>query len=217
MKYTAGMSGGVPTLQAARLDGLKVSPMREFNPVRLGSLESDAWVAYYQHRWLAFLRAAVGMVREGFRMSWPKTVVGALLVLRANQLWAPVPDNDPDGARRTMRRFYRLLARTHGAVFDVDEAARLEVEWWGVHRHLQRDADAPRDDASLVDALAAVTAHVYAVTPDEVRESARERADAMRTSDRWVEEGCEPDSGLIALERAALVRSYAALLAAVHR
>jgi hypothetical protein len=39
----------------------------------------------------------------------------------------------------------------------------------------------------------------------------------MRDSDRWVDEGCDPDSPLVERERAALVRSYAALLAAVHR
>ena len=43
------------------------------------------------------------------------------------------------------------------------------------------------------------------------------RAEAMDHSDRWVDEGCEVSSPLIALERAALIRSYAALLAAVHR
>jgi hypothetical protein len=39
----------------------------------------------------------------------------------------------------------------------------------------------------------------------------------MDDSDRWVREGCDPASPLVAQERAALVRSYAGLLAAVHR
>jgi hypothetical protein len=42
------------------------------------------------------------------------------------------------------------------------------------------------------------------------------RVQAMDLSDRWVREGCPPDSPLLALERAALVRAYSALLAAVH-
>ena len=32
-----------------------------------------------------------------------------MLVLRANQLWAPA-DNDPDACRRVMARFYALVA-----------------------------------------------------------------------------------------------------------
>ena len=39
----------------------------------------------------------------------------------------------------------------------------------------------------------------------------------MDLSDQWVEQGCQPDSPLLPLEHAALVRSYSALLAAVHR
>jgi hypothetical protein len=50
-----------------------------------------------------------------------------------------------------------------------------------------------------------------------VQLAAEQRTLAMRDSDRWVEEGCDLTSPLVARERAALVRSYSALLAAVHR
>src|SRR4051812_14942656 len=138
--------------------------MRNFDPVALGSYEAAAWVAYYQRRWAVFLRASLGMVRVGFGLSWPRTVQGAWLVLRANQLWAPYPDNDPDGARAAMRRFYLLVQVAHRDSlddgFDVDEAARREVEWWRVHRYLQRESP----DGSvvpLVDALASLYAYLY--------------------------------------------------------
>jgi hypothetical protein len=39
----------------------------------------------------------------------------------------------------------------------------------------------------------------------------------MDCSDRWVEAGCRLTSPLIEEEQAALIRSYAALLAAIHR
>jgi hypothetical protein len=39
----------------------------------------------------------------------------------------------------------------------------------------------------------------------------------MDHSDHWVQEGCDLTSPLIELERAALIRSYAALLGAVHQ
>jgi len=38
----------------------------------------------------------------------------------------------------------------------------------------------------------------------------------MRLSDAWVAQGCDKYSPLLPRERAALVRSYAALLATVH-
>jgi hypothetical protein len=165
---------------------------------------------------LKFLRSAVGLTRHTFGLPWLATLYGAWLVLRANQLWAPFPDNDPDGARRAMERFYRLVALRHGEAYDPVRAAWLEVEWWRVHREHQHD-DPDGDDTRLVDALAALYAYVYGVAPADVRIAAEQRALAMRYSDRWVNDGRDPGSPLIDEERAALVRSYAGLLAAVHR
>jgi hypothetical protein len=190
--------------------------VRSFDPVRLGGLEAGAWVAYYRHEWWRFLRCAVGMVRTGFGMSWPRTLLGAWFVLRANQKWAPYPDNDPDAAQRLMRRFYQQVASATKEEFDIDEAARLEIEWWRVHRELQRERSGLGNEA-LVEALAVLYAHVYGVPVEEVRYAGQMRAEATRLSDAWVEGECDPTSCLIEAERVALVRSYAALLAAVHR
>jgi hypothetical protein len=190
--------------------------MRDFDPRLVGGLECRTWVTYYRREWLPFLLAVIRLVRHTFGLNWPPTLYGAWLVLRANQLWAPYPDNDPEGCRRCMRRFYALVRRRHGEPFDVVEAARLEVEWWRVHRVHQRDE--PGGDADpLVEALAALYAHVYRVELEAVLRAARERAHAMDLSDRWVDAGCDLRSPLVAQEKAALVRSYAALLAAVHR
>ena len=189
--------------------------MRDFDPRAVGRRECGAWVAYYRRQWARFLIFAVGMVRAGFTMSWPRTLHGAWLVLRANQLWAPAEGNDPAGARRCMRRFYELVVRSHAEPFDTAEAARLEVEWWRIHRESQRNLPT-RADPELVEALTTLYAHIYRVEPDTVRLAATERAEAMAISDRWVADGCDPASAALHTERAALVRSYAALLAAVH-
>jgi hypothetical protein len=190
--------------------------MRSFDPRVVGGLECRAWETYYRREWAAFLRASVGLVRAAFGMSWPRTVVGAWLVLRANQVWAPYPDNDPDAARALMTRFYRLLRKSEGGAFDPVHAARLEVEWWRVHRVAQRGEAAGPSEA-LSAALRDLYAYSYSVEPAEVGTAAALRAEAMDVSDRWVKAGCGADDPLLAHERALLVRSYAALLAAVHR
>ena len=192
-------------------------PTRNFDPDRLGALECRAWVAYYRRAWWALLRASVAMVRVGFRMPWPRTLHGAWLVLRANQQWAPFPDNDPVGARRTMARFYGLVARTRGGALDVDEAARREVEWWRVHREVQRGPAETRAvrRAELTVALASLYAFVYGVAPADVTDAAELRARAMDVSDAWVADGCDLASPLLTQERALLVDSYRALRSAV--
>jgi hypothetical protein len=155
------------------------------------------------------------MVRLGFGMSWPKTLRGAWFVLRANQLWAPYPQNDPVGARRYMRRFYVLVARDGHLGFDPGRAAKLEVEWWRVHRLHQRENQ--EVECQLTKALVDLYSYVYDVAPDTVRPAAEHRVMAMQHSDDWVQAGCKADDPLLTSELAELQQSYAALLEAVRR
>ena len=220
------MTGGAVTGESAVGNGLRVtgektagarpSRLRTFDPVHVGRLEAAVWAAYYRRQWARFLALSVLLVRHAFGMDWVRTVHGAWLVLRANMLWAPPePHSDPAGARRCMRRFYALLRLAHGEPADPARAARLEVEWWAVHRTHQRGEDGDRQP--LVDALSRLYAYVFGVDEVALWPAVEYRARAMDISDRWVKEGCQPDSPLLPAERAALVRSYAALLAAIHR
>ncbi len=190
--------------------------MRSFDPRAVGRLECRAWETYYRRKWTAFLIASIGLVRSAFEMNWARTLVGAWLVLRANQKWAPVSNNDPDAARALMKRFYQLLPAGESERIDPRRAAELEVEWWRAHRENQRDTKPGSADA-LVQALTDLYAYSYSADPTEVRQAAALRAEAMDLSDRWVDAGCDPANPLLVQERALLVRSYAALLAAVHR
>jgi hypothetical protein len=188
---------------------------RAFNPLRVGSLEAAVWVAYYRRRWASFLVLSILVVRSAFGMDWVRTVHGAWLVLRANQLWAPPElQSDAAGARRCMGRFYALLRLAHGAPADPARAAELEVEWWGVHRQHQRGENG--DAGPLVDALSRSYAFSFGIDEAALRPAAEHRARAMDMVDQWVTEGRQMDSPLLAPIRATLVRSYAALLAAVH-
>jgi hypothetical protein len=189
--------------------------MRSFDPMRVGELECDSWVAYYQQRWFSFLRAALGLTRAAFGLSPWETLRGSWWVLRANQAWAP-PSPDPEAARRYMERFYRLVAEKEGEHFDPVVAARLEVEWWRADRELREHRSEDEDDA-LVEAFVAQFSYLYAVPRDSVQTAAKQRSLATLHSDRWVAEGCPAHSPLIAEERAALIRSYEALLEAVRR
>jgi len=207
----SGSAGG-----RSRAPGRRPSRLRAFSPLRVGHLEAAVWVAYYQREWARFLALSVLVVRTAFGMDWIRTVHGAWLVLRANQLWAPPPPkSDPVGARRCMRRFYALLRLAHGEPASPARAAELEVEWWRVHRIHQRGEDG--DTQPLVDALSRLYAYTFGVDEAALRPAAEYRARAMDLVDQWVIEGRQMDSPLLPPMRAALVRSYAALLAAVHR
>jgi hypothetical protein len=217
----AARAGHEPRANGARTDEGRTNEarvrhgLRSFDPLRVGRLESDLWVTYYRREWARFLASSLRLVRGTFGMDWFRTVHGAWLVLRANQLWAPNPGGDPAGARRCMRRFYALLLLTYGEPANPARAAELEVDWWAVHRAHQHGSG--EDAGPLVSALARLYACVYDTNEEAVRPAARHRARAMDISDQWVAEGCDLGSPLLRAERAELVRSYTALLGAVHR
>ena len=194
--------------------GTRTSPL-SFDPVVVGNRETDAWASYYRHEWRRFMVASVGMVAAGFGMSPRRTLAGAWYVLRANQMWSPFPDNQPDAARAYMRRFYELVRDSDGLLFDPARAAWLEVEWWRVHRANQHDESVTEEQ--LENALIDLYAYVYDGGDREaMRSAARKRVEAMLLSDRWVQAGRRLDDPLLAEERRALVASYAALRAAVE-
>ena len=187
--------------------------MRAFDPARLAYLETQNWAAYYQKRWGRLLQVSVGMVKEGFGLNLWQSLYAAYLVGRAEIAAAPFPDNDVPRAEAYMRRFYALLKRVHHESFDVAQAARLEVNWWVVHRRLFGQAD----NQPLVQALVDLYAATFGVSPADVHEAAYRRAEAMRYSDRWVNDGRIAGSPLLGQVEAELVKSYAALLAVISR
>ena len=60
-----------------------------------------------------------------------------------------------------MQRFYALVQAAYGRPRDPAESARLEIEWWRVHRVAQQAASGVSDE--LVDALARLYAFVLGV------------------------------------------------------
>ncbi|MFY9851322.1 MAG: hypothetical protein WAK83_27455 [Trebonia sp.] len=191
--------------------------LRSFDPVRIADLEYRMWVAYYLRRWTRVLAAMVSLLRLGFGTDWLVVLQGARLMLRAAQLWAPYPDNDPDGARAHMRELYALVRLRFGEPADPALAASLEIDWWRAHRERQYAPDPTETGDELVEAVTRLYCCLFGETEAAVRPTAMYRVQAMDLSDQWVRTGCRPDSPLLSLERAALIRAYTALLAVVQR
>jgi hypothetical protein len=110
-----------------------------------------------------------------------------------------------------MRQFYALVKEPSGGTYDPTRAAELELNWWVIHRNR---AQYP-DTTALADALAALYAEVYSLAPAAGLPAGEHRALAMDVSDRWITEGKDPRSPLLATVRDELVLSYRALAEAI--
>ena len=186
-----------------------------FDPVLVGRSECEAWVGYYRRNWPRMMAGLLGMVRHGFALGPLGNLKAAWHVLRGSQAWAPLPNNDPEAARRHMSRFFRMANRASRLRVDPRLAAELEVAWWQAHRAQQHDPVVGEDD--LVAAMVRFYCYVYQAGPAEVRRAAELRVQAMALSDAWVAAGCHLDDPTLAKERLALVASYAALREASDR
>jgi hypothetical protein len=84
--------------------------------------------------------------------------------------------------------YYRDFAPAAPAAFDVEEAARLELDWW----QARREAAAPRDYGLTIARVAALT---YGKSPDDagIRQFGIARAEAMALRDARGEEITEAD------------------------
>ena len=190
---------------------MKTRTIRTFDPARVARLETENWEAYYQKRWGRLLQVSVGMVQEAFGLNLWQALQGAYLVGRAEMAAAPFPDNDVPKAEAYMRRFYGMVKRIHHENFDVDQAARLEVNWWVVHRQ----NFLKEDSGPLVEALIELYSATFHQPRERVYAAAFHRAEAMRYSDQWVNGSRASGDPLLAQVEAELLKSYTALRAAV--
>jgi hypothetical protein len=186
------------------------SPLTAFDAESVGRAEQRAWAAYYLHQWPTLFDLMLRMTRGAFGLSLPQAVYASYLNTYAQVVWSR--QGAQDGlAEAYMRRFYAYVKEPTGGTYDVDKAAKLEVQWWAVHRN----RDQYPDHAALAQALADTYAEVYQLPADTLLPAGEARAAAMDLSDQWNRESKDPSSPLLDQIATLLVTSYQSLSDAV--
>jgi len=158
----------------------------DFNPVKVAYYEKAGWEAYYDRSWLRAFGLMVRLNREEFHMSLPVALAAAVDIVRASMAFAP-RDNDVQAATEHIRRYYEKARRSVGIPADAETLARLEMDYWIVHRRLalERTLDHNLDNiAPLVDSLTTLHSALFSVQPEAARRSAEYRALAAQAVDR---------------------------------
>jgi hypothetical protein len=163
----------------------RTTKMREFDPDEVARLETAMWRSYYEKRRLELFNQLAELLRTQYRMSPLRSNqvacygANAAFVFKQGQ-----QRSDYEKALPDLVKFYDAIRKMSDIPFDVDRAARLELEWWIIHR--QRAQHAPSD---LDRALAELQAEIYHVPVDRVMEHGRLRAEAMTIRDTKAEQG----------------------------
>jgi len=159
--------------------------LRKFDPGEVARLDTIMWRSYYDKQRLALFRQAAELLRTQYGMRPIRSyVVAAYAAKSAFDFKGGTNRAEYERALPDLVRFFESIKRDGDIDFDVREAARLELEWWIVHR--QRDDHPPGD---LARALAEAAAAVYGVPPADCLRYGQLRAEAMEIRDSKAEAG----------------------------
>jgi hypothetical protein len=159
--------------------------MREFDPDEVARLETAMWRSYYEKHRARLFNEMTELLRSQYHMPLVRSNLVAYYAAHAAFVFKDGHErSDYEKALPDLIKFYSAVRRMSDIPFDVDRAARLELEWWIIHR--QRAQHAPGD---LDRALAELQAELYRVPIDRVMEHARLRAEAMTIRDTKAEAG----------------------------
>src|SRR5438045_2495782 len=159
--------------------------LREFDPDEVARLETAMWRSYYEKQRVRLFNQATELLRTQYHMTPVKSNLVAYYAANAAFVFKQGKQRaDYEKALPDLVKFYGAIRRMSDIPFDVDRTARLELEWWIIHR--QRTQHSPGD---LDKALAELQAEIYRVPVDRLTEHGRLRAEAMTIRDDKAEAG----------------------------
>jgi hypothetical protein len=183
--------------------------IRAFDPDEVARLERAMWRSYYDRRRLPLFGQLVALLRGQFQLSPGRSLALAFLAARAAAVFQVGRGRaDYQRALPYLERYYAAILAVSQTPFDAAEAARLELEWWILHREAAEADGSPKEAAHHQDhgipeggqagrrsgarpplddlqrSLAVLAAELYQVPAERLGVHAEQRAEAMTIRDR---------------------------------
>jgi hypothetical protein len=163
----------------------RTTHMREFDPDEVARLETAMWRSYYEKQRLRLFNQLSELLRTQYHMPLVRSNQVAYYAANAAFVFKQGKQrSDYEKALPDLVKFYSAIRQLGDIPFDVDRTARLELEWWIIHRQRTQH---PTGD--LEKALAELQAEIYRVPVDRLMEHGRLRAEAMTIRDTKAEAG----------------------------
>lgn len=185
LKITAALVLLLAAWVAYDLNAPRRTSLREFDADAVARIETAMWRSYYERRRLSLFAQLGELLRTQYRLPFWRSNAVAYQAAKAAFVFKDGRGRaDYERALPNLVSFYEAIRAVSDTDFDVGRTARLELEWWIVHRERKRHA--PGD---LERALADLAAELYRVPADRLAEHARLRAAAMEVRDTRAEQG----------------------------
>ena len=155
------------------------SSLTGFDGHEVGRLETAMWRSYYGHRPVALFRELVDLMRYQYHLPFWRACLAAWHAARAAVVFQRGHNRaEYELALPNLRHYYAIIQPSSDTPFSVEKAARLELEWWIVHRER-----ATYGLKELERSLAALQAAIFQRPESLFTEHARLRAAAMLLRD----------------------------------
>jgi hypothetical protein len=153
--------------------------LRALEPAEMARLETAMWRDYYEKRYPALFYHLYALSRTQFGFSPLDSVRIALSAAQAARAFQPTRSREAAAAALPqLVVYYEMLRPAAPNAFDVEAAARLELDWW----QARREAVAPADYGVTIAKVTAMTYGKRADDPAMLR-SGIVRAEAMSLRD----------------------------------
>lgn len=161
------------------------SRMRSFDPNEVARLDTAMWRSYYAKQHVKLYNQMTELLRTQYNLPFVRSNTVAYQAARAAFVFKGGHNRQEyEKALPYLLSFYASLHKVSDIPFDVDRAARLELDWWIIHR--ERDKHPPGD---LERALAELSSELYQMPAERFSEYARLRTEAMTIRDTKADHG----------------------------
>ena len=179
MKYGAVLLVVLLAWAAFDLYAPRRTSLREFDADEVARLETAMWRSYYSRQRVKLFREMAELLRTQYRLPLLRSNAVAYRAAKAAFVFKDGHScADYERALPDLVSFYQSIRAVSDTEFDVERAARLELEWWIVHRERRRHAPGDLDRA-----LADLQAEIFRLPAERFAEHARLRAEAMTIRD----------------------------------
>ena len=188
----------------------RTAHLREFDADEVARLETAMWRSYYDKAQVQLFKQLSELLRTQYDMPLIRSnqvayyAASAAFVFKEGKQRSDYEEALPD-----LVKCYQSLRNISDIPFDVDRAARLELEWWIIHR--ERAKHPPGD---LAHALAELQAEIYRIPIERLQEHGRLRAEAMTIRDTKADTGGVSEADWVKIDEL-LHQSWRSLAVAV--
>jgi hypothetical protein len=155
------------------------STLTRFDGHEVGRLETAMWRSYYAQQPARLYGELLDLMRHQYHLPFWRASLAAWHAAHAAVVFQRGHNRgEYELALLGLANYYSLIRRSSDIPFSVDDAARLELAWWIVHRER-----ATHSSGDLEHSLAALQAAIYQRPERLFRDHARARASAMLLRD----------------------------------